>query len=186
MEYLKYSDEIERDVQQDDSASFEEKMIIYSIIRATKPDICVETGTHKGKTALYIAQALYDNKKGHLWTVDPNEDFAREAIRYFDRYPELKKFITFRQIEGKDLKIKNIDFIFIDSFHEKEVVLEEMRNFLPGMNKGAMVLFHDCGGDNESVGVNAAIDELKLKTVMIPTENVMRIYSHQRSVNLII
>jgi len=177
MDYLAFVDKIEKDVKQEDSASFEEKLVIYSLIRAIKPEVCIETGTHFGKTALYIAHALYDNKKGHLWTVDPNEHFASEAVRYFNRYPELKKFITFQKIKGEDLKVKDIDFAFIDSFHEKEVVMGEIKNLFPRLSKHAIVIFHDCSLKVENM-VNEAIKEAKLKTVWIPTQNRIRIYEN--------
>lgn len=177
MDYLKFIDKIEQDVQQDDSATFEEKLIIYSLIRAIKPKVCVETGTHKGKTSLYMAQALYDNKQGHLWTAEPNELFAGEAVRYFSRYPELKEFITFQKIKGEDMKVKDIDFAFIDSFHEKEVVAGEIKALFPQLSKHAIVIFHDCGITKEE-RVNQAIKEAKLKTVWIPTQNRIRIYEH--------
>lgn len=187
MEYLKFVDEIEKDVQQDDSSSLGEKLIIYSIIRAIKPSVCVETGTHKGKTALYIAQALYDNKKGHLWTAENNDRFAEESIRYFSRYPELSEFITFEKIKGEDLKIKidgisaQIDFAFIDSFHEKEVVLAEIKALFPQLSKHAIVIFHDCDIESGSQnGVNQAIEKAGLKTLWMPTQNNIRIYQHSK------
>ena len=177
---LKFIDEIEKDVQQDDSTAIEEKLIIYSLIRAIKPDVCIETGTHKGKTSLYIAQALYDNKKGHLWTAEPFEPFASEAIRYFNRYPDLKEFITFKKIEGKDLKVDNIDFAFIDSYHEEEVVLEEIKYLFPRLSKNAIVIFHDCSLKKINE-VNRAIKKVRLKNVWIPTQNRIRIYEHSGS-----
>jgi len=39
-----------------------------------------------------------------------------------------------------------------------------------------MIVFHDCYKDNESVGVNEAIKDAGLKTVLIPSYNYMRIY----------
>lgn len=182
---LKFIDEIEKDIRQDDSTAFEEKLIIYSIIRAIKPDVCVETGTHKGKTALYIAQALYDNKKGHLWTAEINKDFAQETINNFNKYPEMKKFITLQQVKGEDLKIKVngmsalIDFAFIDSYHEKEVVLGEIKALFPQLSRHAIVIFHDCELVTKIPGVNDAIEEAGLKTVWIPSsQNSIRIYEN--------
>jgi len=178
-------DEIEKNIPQDDSCTLEEKLIIYSIIRAIKPEVCVETGTHKGKTALYIAQALYDNKKGHLWTAETNKDFAQETINNFNKYPELKKFITFQQTKGENLKIRIngisalIDFAFIDSYHEKEVVLREIKALFPQLSRHAIVIFHDCELVTRVAGVNDAIEEAGLKTVWIPSSrNNIRIYEH--------
>ncbi len=168
-----------QEVKDVDAITEEEGEFLYGLVKTIKPAVCAETGTHKGYSALYIAWALFDNKTGHLWTTDIKDMGAEENFKRF----KFEKNVTFKNIKGIDLNLENIDFLFIDGFHEKEIVIEEMKHFLPRLSEGAIVIFHDCAGDNDMVGVNAAIDELKLKTVIIPTENVMRIYSHQRSFN---
>ena len=80
------------------------------------------------------------------------------------------------RISGKDLDVKDVDFLFVDGFHEEEHVLAEMEHFLPRLTENAVVVFHDCGGDNVQVGVNAAIKKLGLETAFLPTTNTMRIY----------
>jgi len=50
-----------------------EAEVLYALVRAIKPNICLEIGTHRGFSTNYIIQALKDNGFGHLWTTDPFE-----------------------------------------------------------------------------------------------------------------
>lgn len=173
---LDFINEIEKFVPQDDSAELEEKLFLYGLIRSIKPKIVVETGTHRGKTSLYMVQGLYDNGEGHLHTADPIEWGQHENFKHI---PELESFITFYQKPGKDLIVENIDLLFIDGFHEKLEVLAEIKALFPYLSPQAIVVFHDCDtATNILADVNGAIEEAKLNTVWIPTQNRMRIYQH--------
>ena len=171
---LKFKKQIDA-LSQEDSANEGQKLIMYSFIRSMKPEVVVEVGTHRGVTALYMAHALYDNKKGTLITCDPF-DYGQEET--FNKFPELKKYITFKKEKGKDLDVKNIDFLFIDGFHEKPYVLSEIESLFPRLTKESVVFFHDAGEDNEYVGVNEAIKEAGIKTILLPTEGRMHLYSN--------
>lgn len=162
----------------DDSTTIELREYIYDLVRTEKPSICVEVGTHKGVTALYIASALRDNEKGMLYTVDPTDYGIENILKGFD---DVRPHITYLQKKGIELEIDNIDFLFIDGFHEYECVRDEIQHFLPRLNDGAHVLFHDCGGDNEFVGVNRAIDEAGLNAPVINFgDSKSRLYLHRK------
>lgn len=163
------------ELPQDSSAHEGQKLILYSFIRSMKPKVVLEVGTHKGATTLYLAQALFDNKFGHLWTCDP-VDYGQDRI--FSRFPDLAPYITYEKMKGKDMEIGRIDFLFIDGFHEKQFVLEEIKALFPRLTKESVVFFHDAGGDNPSVGVNEAIAEAGIKTILLPTEGRMALYSN--------
>lgn len=160
----------------------EEGELLYALVRGIKPKFCIETGTHKGLSTHYIAQALEDNKEGHVVTCDPI-DWNQPGI--FSQSP-LNHRITYKKLRGKDLfsddsiKAPVVDFLFIDGYHGKKDVIEEIEYFFPYLTKNAIVVFHDC--DDEPISntemVNAAIFEKGLKTVYIPTKNRMRIYEH--------
>ena len=177
---LEFKEKIDA-LPQDNSAHEGQKLIMYAFIRSMKPERVVEIGTHLGVTALYLAHALYDNKKGHLWTCDPY-DYKQEET--FSKFPELKEYITFQKKKGEDLDIDKIDFLFVDGFHEKHCVLAEIKALFPRLTKEAVVFFHDAGGDNAFVGVNEAIREAGLKTLMISGEGKMRLYSNYENFNL--
>lgn len=158
----------------DDSTSHSEKMLLYWLIRELKPKTVVETGTHKALTTLYLAAALEANDKGHLYTADPLEQWHSQSN--IDKFPELSHRITFKQIRGSQIKADNIDFLFIDGYHEDHEVLEEWKALSPRLSKSAVVVFHDCWYGNTK-GVNEAIKALKLTSIWLPTKNAMRIYS---------
>lgn len=161
----------------DDSAVMEEKLLLYSLVRATKPMICVETGTHKGLSALYIAHALEDNGMGILYTCDPYNYGQAENIA---KFPSLAERTRVNFIRGVDLPIPGkIDFFFCDGFHGKKDVEEEIEYFFPHLSDDALVVFHDCDRTewNETDGVNGAITAKGLKTVFIKSQNRMQIYA---------
>lgn len=166
---------------QDDSAAMEEKLLIYSLVRATKPMVCVETGTHKGLSALYIAQALQDNGKGILYTLDPHDYGQKENIKLF---PELAERTRVLLMKGVEFSIPGkIDFFFCDGNHDKGEVLDEIDYFFPHLSDDALVIFHDCDRTdwNEAEGVNAAIRHYRLRTAFINSKNKMQIYSNSEN-----
>lgn len=170
---IKIIDELNDSIPQDDSATLEERMLLYSIIRAIKPKVAVEIGTHRGLAAVYMACALHDNGSGILHTTDP-VDYEQKTN--MTKWPQLEKFVKTYLKKGSELDVNDVDFLFVDGFHEEPAVLEEMAHFMPRLTQNAVVVFHDCGGDNVQVGVNAAITKLGLETAFLPTGNTMRIY----------
>jgi cephalosporin hydroxylase len=172
-EYLKFADKIE-EIARDDSAHLDQQMLMYWLIRGMKPGAVVEIGTHRGVTSLYLAHALYDNGKGHLITCDPY-DYGQQDN--FDKIPELAEYITYDNIMGVDLGINNVDFVFVDGFHGYSEVLDEIEYFKPRLSKEGLMVFHDCGGDNDSVGVNAAIQDCGIEATWVPMSGKLRIYS---------
>lgn len=58
----------------DSSPKFGRRLAWYAIVRITKPQLVVETGTDKGLGTLVIHKALAKNRKGTLVTMDSNLD----------------------------------------------------------------------------------------------------------------
>lgn len=171
-----YAEEIEK-LPQDDSAHRSLRDWIANYIGKVKPRICVEIGTHRGVTALRIADALRENGSGLLYTIDPHEYGFLDNLK---KFPELNDYVLYRQIKSVELNVDGIDFLFVDGRHEYKIVREEIKHFLPLLSKGAFVLFHDCGGDNELVGVNQAIDEAGLETTLLDfAGSKSRLYVHK-------
>jgi len=64
--------------------------VLYLLMRVTKPDTVVETGVASGISSAYILQALEDNGKGELYSIDlpklegqkyPENYFPKEGLR---------------------------------------------------------------------------------------------------------
>ena len=173
---MKLFERMSTEIPADDSASVGEKMLLYWLIRDLQPEVVIETGTHRGLASLYMAHALYDNNKGHLHTADP---FDWGQPGNFAKFPELDSRITYYRKDGSEMidKLENIDFAFIDGFHEVKDVVPEIKNLLPKLTKGATVVFHDCWYGNTD-GVNEALEECGLTSIWLPTKNAIRIYQH--------
>lgn len=173
-----------------DSASVGEKMILYSLILSINAKNVIEVGTHRGHTSLLMAHALYDldlQKKENrsLITCDP---YLYNQQETFDKIPELGKYIKYYKEKGEHIhkylkEDTKIDLIFIDGFHEYECVINEIKTLYKYLSPKGLVVFHDCGGDNQQVGVNRAIKDLGLQTILIPTTNYIRIYCKDDNIN---
>ena len=180
---MKHEELIKKEVPQDDSTSHEEKMILYNEIKKYKPVTVVETGTHRGLTALYMAHALWEVDQGILHTADPYEWGAKGNFR---KFPDLEKHIQWYQKRGSEMikELPKIDFAFIDGYHEKEEVLEELDVLLPNLAEGAVVYFHDTNGRNEYCDVIGALEERNLQVEYIKTQNGLAKYIHKTSVGV--
>ena len=171
-----------KEVQTDDSTSHEEKMILFDEIKKLKPLNLIETGTHRGLTTLYLLAAIAENGVGFLNTADP---FEWGAGGNFRKFPELEKLVKYHKLPGKDMINEvgmGIDFAFIDGFHEKHIVLEEINSLLPMLADKAVVYFHDTSGRNDSCDVPGAIEEAGLSVKYLKTKNGMAKYIHSKGV----
>lgn len=168
---LEFEEQI-RALPDDDSANWEMQMWFYWTIRAMKPTRCFEIGTHRGKTTLYMAHALYDNGHGIIHTADPR-DWGQ--VENFQKFHDLALHIAPHLKAATSVDVQDIDFLFVDGLHEAVHVREEMNYFFPRLTKEAVVVFHDCGGDNSQVGVNDALREVE--TTWLPLGGKVRIYS---------
>jgi predicted O-methyltransferase YrrM len=109
--------------------------LIHALVRISKPEVCVETGTYTGQGTLAIQQGLHDNNKGHLWTVEKEDH----------QYPELDRvtFIKADSVEWTKVEpLSNIDFAFVDC-GPPEIRVQAFANLLPKMNEGGLILVHD-------------------------------------------
>jgi hypothetical protein len=46
--------------------------VLYGLARSLKPEVCVEIGSARGKSACYVGLALEENGKGKLYAIDPH------------------------------------------------------------------------------------------------------------------
>lgn len=118
--------------------------LIYSLVRLVRPEIAVEIGTAKGVSAIVIAQALEDNNKGKLYTIDPAEqELVKIAIRKSGLKHRIEYIIDYSTNVIPKLNLSKIDFAFIDGDHSYENVLADfnlVKNLAP---KGGIIVFHD-------------------------------------------
>jgi predicted O-methyltransferase YrrM len=121
---------------------------------------CVEIGT--GIATTTIGLALADSGR-IVWSYDP---YPRDWSRYVSLVPEnARRRINFIAERGDapSHPPSDVDFLFIDSSHEREDVVTEFQTWLPHLAEDGLVAFHDYDDPNWP-GVMAAIDDdLKLQ-----------------------
>lgn len=160
-----------------DSTAEDEKEILIASLKETQPKVVVEVGTHGGLTALYLADTAVQ-WGGEVYTYDPFDKFgARDA---FDKFLSLP--IHFYVKKGSECTLESIDWLFIDGYHEKDAVLEEIDALFPKLTDGAVVFFHDVNGSNPFCDVIGAIEERGLSVEYMKTTNGLAKYIHNKKV----
>ena len=55
-----------------DSGLGDSAWLLYGLARSLKPNVCVEIGSARGKSACYVGMALLENGFGKLYAIDPH------------------------------------------------------------------------------------------------------------------
>lgn len=144
--------------------------LIYSIVRALKPSIVVETGSYIGYSGICIAQAMEDNKVGHLHCFDLFGEVSDEPVPITNyTSPILGRRKTFLEIASGHFKEAGLDhrvtlhagdsssmmreyfkanptrvqMAFIDGDHTIKGALKDWYAVDELLDNDAMVLLHD-------------------------------------------
>jgi cephalosporin hydroxylase len=152
--------------------------ILNLFLSTTQPKVLVELGTRGGEsTKVFSRYAADKDCDGFSVDLSSHPEWLKE-------YPNWKHFISDDCALGEKIKLDNswpdgtafnkIDLLFIDTSHEYKHTLRELEVWLPLLNQGGWVLFHDTnlsskptrrlsgrvnyGWDN-SRGVTKAIEE---------------------------
>jgi predicted O-methyltransferase YrrM len=155
--------------------------LLYGICRSLKPQVAVEIGSARGKSACYVGTALKQNGFGHLYAVDPHTttnwndadsvntlDIMRANLAAFG----LNETVTIlRQFSDAAIETipKPIDMIFIDGDHTYEGVKADWDLYTPHMSQFGCVVFHDTLWDikpdprwqRDDMGVPRFVEELR-------------------------
>lgn len=126
---------------------------LYGLVRMMKPSHILETGTHHGISAAYMAQALKDNYEQTakdvpasmgLTTIEflqPNFEIAKALFEKMG----LAGFV--KQVFGDVAKYypenpdQTFDIIFLDT--EPQTRFAELIKFFPALKPGGIVMIHD-------------------------------------------
>lgn len=114
---------------------------LYGMARILQPNNVFETGTHEGIASSYIAQALKDNKKGLLTTVEIEKQHIRKAQERWNQL-ELDKWVICDKENSLEYDLEyNCEMMFLDS--EPYLRFNELRRFYPRLLPGGFVFIHD-------------------------------------------
>lgn len=128
-----------------DAAEIEVLEVLAALVRALKPRFLLETGTHKGISAVYLADALRRNQYGSMVSVEINSHYAEAARTLLDSHGLLGLGIG--QCEVLSMSSfdyeppEPINFLFSDS--EMGSRLLEVERFRQWLAPRSWVLMHD-------------------------------------------
>ena len=118
--------------------------LLYSLVRVNRPEIALEIGTAKGNSAIAIAQAMEDNGRGRLYTIDPHEEeLTKIAIKKSGLSHRIEYLIGYSKEVIPRLRLERLDFVFIDGDHIYENVLTDFNLVKDLLGGDGLLVFHD-------------------------------------------
>jgi predicted O-methyltransferase YrrM/glycosyltransferase involved in cell wall biosynthesis len=151
------------------TAEIEVLDFLYTLVRLTKPERVLETGTWFGRSAIAIASALRDNGIGHLVTIELNGEAAEVAARNIDNQG-LTTLVTLHVANSLTVELsETYEFALFDSAIPLRGA--EFSRFYDRLEPGAIVLFHDTA--DHHIGSADRVIDLRtmgmLEGIFLPT-----------------
>ena len=116
---------------------------LFNLVLELKAQVVVEVGTG---LSTYALLAGVNKTGGHLWSIDLFPTAQR------DRYPQwvemLEQDLSYSFRAGNDMDIvktwdKPIDFFFLDSSHQYQHTLDELKEWSKWVRVGGKIAMHD-------------------------------------------
>ncbi len=169
---------------------FEERRVLYELVRRVRPERCFEIGTWMGGgSTLVIARALRDNGTGTLHTIEVLPDVHGQATAFYDQHlPELRPFVDFHLGDYRDVfpalvADGGVDFFVLDGAEDAQQNLEQLSFFDERSHPGTALFAHDW----ESEKARLVRPELEgserwqIDTVVGPPKSVGLATAHRRA-----
>lgn len=116
--------------------------IYQEIIAEVKPDLILETGTHSGGSALFMAHILDVLGKGHIISIDIRDDYERPThprITYITGSSSDPHLVTGIMQGRRDER----RLVILDSDHSKTHVEKEIKLFAPLVSVDSYLIVED-------------------------------------------
>jgi predicted O-methyltransferase YrrM len=124
-------------------------LLLFSLIRALRPSVCLELGTSLGITAAYQAAALTLNQRGRLVTLEgaaPIAALAGDNLRSLGLTNVSVVVGRFQDtLEGVLRQDGPIDFAFVDGHHDEHATVRYFEQIRPALSTRAVLVFDDIG-----------------------------------------
>jgi hypothetical protein len=136
---------------------------LYAFIHLIKAHRVLETGTHQGISASFMAQAMKELERGNVTTLEVIPEHFRDSNQLFGSL-ELTPHITSLFQDSRQYLPglgTSLDFLFLDS--EPQYRFEEFERFWPYVRENGYIAIHDLG---ENLGFHDSLYEVS------PTEKV--------------
>lgn len=126
--------------------------LLYTIVRAVKPETVLETGTWKGFSTQMLVNGLFLNKFGKVTTVDKmDQKYIPFVLNQSGTNKHGNGEDTWEKIIGDTKEVlpkmveegRKFNMIFCDDFHGAEHLKEEMKHFESLITSPGYLLFHD-------------------------------------------
>ncbi len=135
-----------------------ERLLLYALIQALRPQRCVEIGTHKGGSALIIGAALDEVGSGSLVCIDPTPLVAEE---HWERVAHRAVLLTGESpgvlAEAARVVGGPFDFALVDGDHSYHGVLRDIDGVLSVLSDNAFILFHDAHFPEVAEAIDATL-----------------------------
>ena len=155
--------------------------LLYGLVRSMKPEVCVEIGSARGKSACHIGLALAENERGRLYAIDPHQPTAWSDDESTDTWPIITGNLRRLGLEDRVRVLRQdstevaarwrepIDLLFIDGDHSYDGVRRDWEAFSPFVRPSGVVVFHDTLWDlrpderwsRPDMGVPRLVEELR-------------------------
>lgn len=122
----------------------DEGLFLLGLVRVIRPQIIVEFGFSRGRSAYNFLQAMPPETK--LFSYDVSESARGIAEKYFKKWPSFH-FLPKSQAEflSSDIDEREIDLVFIDAAHELNINQATFESILPSLAQDAIIAVHDTG-----------------------------------------
>jgi predicted O-methyltransferase YrrM len=165
--------------------------LLYGLTRSLKPEVCVEIGSARGKSACYVGLALRENGRGRLYAIDPHAptdwndsesvdtfNVIRQNLERVDVREHVEIVRKTSEEAVRDWKVP-IDLLFIDGDHSYDGVRRDWELFSPFLSEFGVAAFHDTTWavgqegwvDDGRLGVHRLLDELRQEGYPLITIN---------------
>lgn len=119
-----------------------EAQLLYGLVRALRPLMILEVGTSHGYSTLHLAQAVNDNRLGHVYTVEIDEGRRNDAIQNLYDAGLLQHVLCMDRLS--DTIGADFDFAFLDAGH----TAADLREYLPYCKGAETIVIHDANYQN--------------------------------------
>jgi predicted O-methyltransferase YrrM len=115
---------------------------LFEFARRYEPDLVVETGTDRGRSAAHFALG---NPKGKVITIDI-DPACKENVDSL-KIPNIVSIASPSLAFVDRIREQNVDCLFLDSLHTYDSTIAEWRAFSPKVRPGGIVFFDDIALD---------------------------------------
>lgn len=127
--------------QDGDSTEIEVSMLVAALVRATQPELVIETGAAWGQTTVMIAEALAANDHGHLVSLEIDAQRLAYSRWYCHEWMCTGWMSIVDESSVEYDPGQRVDFLFSDS--DCDLRVPELEHYYHWMDTDALVVFHD-------------------------------------------